>query len=331
MIFAMMLEPLSERYTAQWLRWIPYALTELNLKYTPVLGKCLTSKIETGSVLDAHGTSYWKATQMASMISRIYNGEVKNGDTIWFADLWNFDVLHLAYIRNITGIKFKISGVLHAGTWDDQDFVHRTGIAKWAEGFEKSLLRVADEIHVGTEFHKGLIVQGNQFFDAKKIKVTGLFFDANEVRAMHRRLIKKDPNLVVFCQRLDPEKKPEEFDKLAKEMKIYAPELKFVKTRDLKLSKDEYYNLLASATWAVSFDGQETFGYTVLECMALGVTPIVPNTKAYKETVPKPWRYETEFRLRGIFQNRETETDAVLWECANRYAPVDVARNMFVL
>lgn len=332
MIYIMELEPLEERYTAQWKRWVPDALDMLGLEFSVVSGKMLTKSIETGSVLDAHGTSYWKSTQMAELIERIYKGEVKDGDTVWFADLWFPGIEHLAYIRDLTGIKFKITGVLHAGSWDKDDFVNRTGISEWCKGFEQTLLQIADEIHVGTQFHKDLIEQdidvGNYAKD--KIKVTGLFFDAKEVRKHLKDVERRHADLVVFCQRLDPEKKPELFDQLKEKMFKDGSDLVFIKTRDVVSTKAEYYDMLSTAQYAVSFDGQETFGYTVLECMALGVTPLVANAKAYKETVPPNCRWNSLSELEGMLKDGKKLDPHLLWEWANRYAPVEVARKMFL-
>lgn len=327
MIHLMMLEPLEERYTAQWKRWIPMAMNTCGYDFTTVYGQQLTSKIETGSVLDAHGTSYFKSTQMAELIKKIYHGEVKDGDIVWFADLWYPGLEHLAYIRDLTGIKFKISGVLHAGSWDKDDFINRTGIHQWCKGFEQTMFDIADEIHVGTHFHKNMILSQG-WCEEGKIKVTGLFFDAQEVH-QYSSGIAKDPNLVVFCQRLDPEKRPELFKKLEEEMQLLRPELKFVVTRHLNLSKEEYYKYLATATYAVSFDGQETFGYTVLECMALGVTPLVANSKAYKETVPAKFRWDTFADLEQMLLETRPEAPGPLLGHSSLYTPSVVASRMF--
>ena len=337
MIFLMQLEPLEQRYTEQWARWIVAGAHFLGLDYTVVEGKALTTRIETGSVLDAHSTSHWKATQMAAMIKKIKDGDVKDGDTVWFADLWNPDVLHLAYIRDLSGIKFKITGVLHAGSWDKTDFINRTGIGAWCGGFEKSLFTVADEIYLGSGYHKKMIINsipyGAPRFD-DKLRVTGLFFNPYEIRK-GRTKKPKDPNLVLFCHRLDPEKHPEKFDALKKRLK--KTKLKFVKTVDRNLTKAQYYDLLEEATYAVSFEGQETFGYTVLECMALGVIPLVFNGMSYEETVSPLLRWDTESQLDTMLTKRfysdkpekQREVEQSLLEATMPYLPYKVLAKMF--
>ena len=39
---------------------------------------------------------------------------------------------------DITGKRIRLSGVLHAGTWDKKDFTVRYGMDAWAKGFEET-------------------------------------------------------------------------------------------------------------------------------------------------------------------------------------------------
>ena len=125
MLYIVPLEKYEERYTEQWSRWIPDSLRINDVKFETIQGDVLTNTIESGEVLDCFNTNFFKFSQLQKIIVKIRNGEIKEGDHIWFADLWFPGIESLFYIRNITGIKFKISGILHAGTWDFNDFTYR--------------------------------------------------------------------------------------------------------------------------------------------------------------------------------------------------------------
>jgi len=327
MLYLVPLEPLSERYTEQWMRWVPNALDSLGIDYSVIIGDKLTNKIETGDVLDAYGTHYWGNTQINQLISKIRSGTIKSGDTIWFADLWRPGLEALAYIRSITKIDFKITGVLHAGTWDRNDFTVRYGMKKWARGFEWSIFQIADEIYVGSQYHKNMILASRiGAIREHKIKVTGLFFDANEVQMPTKKVVKNN-FLVVFPHRIAPEKRPELFEQLKTHFNFDSKYM-FVSTRELCKNKEEYYRLLASAKYMVSFEGQETFGYCVLEAMACGCIPLVYDGMSYRETVPDSLRWRFEDQLYNWIQSGYTPKIDYK-KLLEKYNPVNVAKLMF--
>jgi len=272
MIWYMPLEQYEERYTEQWYRWFNRAFQNEDVHYSSVEGEQITGEIESGSVLDVYGTNYYKMTQLAQLILHLQGGHVKDDDTVFFADLWFPGIEALQYIRNVTGAKFKITGILHAGTWDKADFTYRTGMRPWAKYIEQGWLKFIDEVYVGSEYHKEIIEHYAGAMDTlPPIKVTGLPFEADEVD----RTTDKE-NIVVFPHRLDPEKQPEMFDKLKP-----VDGWEFLKTKDVTKSKEEYYQLLGKSKIAVSFAKQETFGYAMLEALANGCYPVVINGLSY--------------------------------------------------
>lgn len=328
MLYLVMLEKLEARYTAQWARWIPQSLDELNISYQIIEGDILVNTIETGDVLDIYGTNYYKASQLQKIIKLLYDQKIKDGDTIWFADLWFPGIEMLEYIRCISGIKFKITGVLHAGTWDEDDFTVRNGFRPWAKYLEKSWLSFIDKIFVGSKYHKQLIEDYIEI-DKDKIQATGLFFDYKEVEKYKSD---KDPRLVVFPHRLAPEKRPELFKKLADELS--STEAICIRTFDICRTKEEYYQLLGKATYMVSFDGQETFGYSTLESIALGVVPLVFNGRSYQEIVPKQLRWDVFPELlmlirEGLRGDKEYNIEEFKY-ILEKYLPVNISKQMFL-
>lgn len=275
------IERVPNRYTSDWVDQFEREFTQSGVEFVTIGGNpCIP--INTGSVLDCFGTNRYKFIQLNILIGMIENGDITQDDVILFADAWFPGLESLFYIRQITGIDFKIAGILHAGTWDPFDFTSRNGMRNWAQHTELGWLHGLDIIFVATQWHKDLIVMNSGDFDETKIFVTGIPFYAKGLREKYLPeidIVKE--NIVVFPHRLDAEKQPEKFDRLAKKY----PQWRFVKTIEATPSRDDYFKLLAKSKVMVSFARQETFGYSTVEAMALGNFVIVPNELSYRETV----------------------------------------------
>jgi len=292
------IENIPTRYTADWIDQFETAFKRTNTNFITVLGN--TNKeipIQTGSVLDAIGTSLYKNDQISKLIKMISNGEIKDDDVIFFADLWFPGIETLFYIRSLTGIQFKIAGIFHAGTWDSFDFTSRTGMRNWGQHLELSWLLGVDLIFVATQFHKDMIVMNSGEFDDSKIFVTGIPFYAEELRQKYP--FESKENLIVFPHRCDEEKHPEKFDRLKRKY----PQWDFIKTLEVANNRDEYFKLLARSKVMISFADQETFGYSTVESMALGNYVIVPNRLSYRETVPIDYRYSKDKDIDSLLES----------------------------
>lgn len=274
MIFSVPIEPLHERYTEQWFRWFPSAFQELGTDFQTIEGDQLTTSIETGKVLDVYGTHFYKFSQLQKIVRMIQKRSIINNDTIFFHDLWFPGIECLAYIKQMTGLRFKVAGILHAGTWDEHDFTYP--MRPWAKYIEQGWLNMFDHVFVGSQFHKDLIYEANSV--TCPVTVTGLPFDFKEVQRPQEK-----ENIIVFPHRLDKEKCPEKFDRLIETLEPLIKQMgwKAVKTKEVCGSKEEYYQLLGKAKIAVSFAEQETFGFAMLEAIANGCTPVVPNALSY--------------------------------------------------
>ena len=294
------LEPLEQRYTEQWSRWWPAQFRQDGIEFTTIEGKKLTDTIKIGSVLDAYGTNFWKMTQLANLIEALQSGRVTSEDVLLFADLWFPGIEALQYIACLGGQRPKITGVLHAGTYDPNDFTYREGMRPWGHLLEEAWLSMFDLIFVATQYHKQLILK-NHNIDSNKLMVTGLPFYPDEF-TKSRKNIMKDTNLVIFPHRLDKEKNPQDFDALLRAL----PGMTFSKTTDHCLNKSAYYDMMAGASVAISFADQETFGYAMLEATALGCYPLVPDRLSYLEIFPRQFRFQTYQELIEKLKSKRT-------------------------
>ncbi len=304
-IFDVPIEPFESRYSLQWRRWFSNFYERNEIKWQPISGATITQEIETGSFLDIHGTNVYKASQLTNLIVQLKTGAIKDGDWVFFHDLWFPGIEMLAYIRDASGVKFKIAGCLHAGGWDPNDFVSLKMRAMWTLPFEEMLFGIADKIFLATHYHKTLI---NDYFMKKhshlrwfeeetttKIEVTGfpIFPEVSDYPnkdAIIRKVSKGKRPIVVFPHRLDREKSPGAFDELAKRPELAG--FDFIKTKEVCRNKKEYYKLLRIADYAVSFAYQETWGIAMQEAAFGGAITFVPERLSYREMYAPALQYK---------------------------------------
>ena len=166
------IESLEERYSKQWNRWFPKEFDNKGISYVTIDPPSLSDKINEGAFLDVCNTNYYKSLQMTEICRMIYNKDVTDEDVFLFADAWNPSLTNLSYIRNGLGLKFKIVGCLHAGSYDPYDFLAKKGMEYWAEDIENSWFKILDKIFVATNFHKRFVCSKRKI-DPKKVIVTG--------------------------------------------------------------------------------------------------------------------------------------------------------------
>lgn len=304
-IVCLPIEPLVERYSAQWLEWThKYAQNiAATTKWTfdILVPEATYVGISDGQFLDVIKTNQFKAAQLQLAIDWIAGAPeelLRSGNVVfWVHDGWFPGIEMLAYIRDAMGYNYKIAACLHAGTWDQFDFLSQKKMTPWAENLERSWMTIYDCIFVATKFHKDLILQRNRTTEAGKIFITG--FPIYRYCIECKPSIKED--LVIFPHRLAPEKRPQLFDQLA-EAAANTPELKhltFVKTKDVCLGNQEeakrnYYKMLSRAKYSVSFALQETWGIAMQESVIAGCVPLVPDQLSYSEMYPNCFKYEDE-------------------------------------
>jgi len=240
------------------------------------------------SFLDAYGTTYYKASQLQELAKLFVNGTIKNGDKIFIDDL-QFPVEWIRYMEKMSDMNIKIYGVHHAGTAIKTDEINKIG-----EDFklqEKVWLNMVDKIFVGSEFFRDIVIDFYDLDPSKVIK-TGLPFSSDYIRQYIKYKQEPKQNIVVFNGRIHPEKQPFLFDELRSEILKRRSDVEFIRTKDLALTKKEYYQLLSKAKIMVSFALQENFGYGYREAASLGCIPICPNRLSYKEYLPKDLLYD---------------------------------------
>ena len=259
-----------------------------------------TAQINKGEFLDIERTIEFKAKQLILISKAFQKGEIKNGDWIFFADIFFQGMESVKYMAELQGIKINVAGFNHAGRADKTDFVQQLG--QWADQSEKAYHDVCDIIFVGSQFHKHRISE-YFYINKDKIKVTGCVWNSTEAYKVYPIKHEKE-DFVIFPHRLSKEKGVDDLLEIATKL----PNKRFIitsssnkeLTTDLpenvlyvnNLTKKEYYKYLSKAKYYLSTAYQETFGYTLREALMYDCRIVAPNDLCYTEMLPKECLYD---------------------------------------
>jgi len=269
---------IEQRYTSEWYWMFPEVFREEGIDYVVVEGNQCQSKLSKVFFLDYSCTLKYFMEQITKTLDI-----VEDGDTIFIPDGEMPGLEAFGYYRKFYKKKFKVVEIWHAGTYDPYDLTAQYGCTPFGQKFEEGWMEVADVIFVGSNFHKKLILD-NRNVESDKVFVTGLPVNIPKLFA-YDTSSKED--MIAYTGRKSFEKGYYIIKKLISEnvpIKVTLDETK---------TKDEYYELLSKSKAVISPAYQETFGYGVIEGMALNCIPIVPDRLSYQEIVPEKFRYRT--------------------------------------
>ncbi len=295
MIHFIPLENLEERYTGL----MNEIVNSSNLVKSYYPRNWKQKQINKGEFLDIERTIEFKAKQLQMISKAFQDNEIKNGDWIFFADIFFSGLDAVKYMSELQDIEIKVAAFNHAGRSDETDFVQK--LNKWSDFVEKGYHEVCDLIIVGSEFHKNKVVKYFNL-DEDKVEVTGCVWNNKEAFKIYpHKHVKED--FVIFPHRLSEEKGIDDFLAIAQAM----PDKKFIVTSssnkecnlDLpsnvryvnNLTKRQYYTYLSKAKYYLSTAYQETFGYTLREAMLYDCRIVVPNELCYPEMLPQECLY----------------------------------------
>ncbi len=314
-LFYMGLESYEARYTLQLQDWNERVFKAHGIDYEIIEGEELDNSkaIVTGSVLDAHGRSYYSLSQTMNLVQKMKNGEITSDDVIFYEDMYTPGLECLPYIMDQSPPEYRPKVFLRflAQTTDPDDFLIREGMFDWMRRYEQMVDEFVDGICVASEeFVAHLRTAGFK----KPIYVTGLPFGKEEVQSRVPELkpLQQRAHRVGFAARWDDEKQPHFYMDLAEayykidptvEFAIFCghPELKssdqeYVdralelqagNTANFKiytgLKKNDYYNYLADSKVLFNCALQDWVSNTVSEADTLGTLTLYPAYRSFPE------------------------------------------------
>ena len=314
-LFYMGLESYEARYTLQLEDWNRRVFNRRGVDFEIITGQELDNSkaIVTGSVLDAHGRTYYSLSQTMNLIQKMKNGELTKDDVIFYEDMFTPGLECLPYIMDQSPAEYRPKVFLRflAQTTDPDDFLIREGMFDWMRKYEEMVDCFVDGIMVASEeFVAHLRIAGIK----APIYVTGLPYGKDEVRSRINTNIplKSRTSRVGFAARWDDEKQPHFYMDLAEayykidptvEFAIFCghPELKSNSAEYVErayalqngttanfrvytgLKKNDYYELLADSKVLFNCALQDWVSNTVSEADTFGTLTLYPAYRSFPE------------------------------------------------
>jgi len=296
-VYLVDIEAVDTRYTKQWKEHLPKQMRAAGLDVIVITGGEVPQATTPGAFLNFAGTNNYKSQQMLEISRMFAMGDIKDGDYFLYTDAWNPTVIQLKYMAELLGVKIKIGGMWHAGSYDPQDFLGRLiGDVPWVRNAEASMFYCYDDNFFATRFHSNMLLRellgqdvlfcedeteewcGPKHADQHRISIVGWPMEyLKDVMAPYANTPKKKK--IIFPHRLAPEKQVEIFRDLAKEM----PEYEWFVAQDQTLTKQEYHTHLAESKLMFSANLQETLGISAYEAALVGCLPVLPSRLSYTE------------------------------------------------
>jgi len=300
------LEAVETRYTKQWKTEFPKVLKSAGHNVKVISGGDTPQATTPGAFLNFGGTNVYKSNQQAQIAEAFCNGEVKDGDYFLYTDAWNPTVIQLKYMAELLGVKIKIGGMWHAGSYDPEDFLGRLiGDAPWVRNAERSMYDCYDHNFYASDFHIDMFFKSFPDLDKSKVVKTGWPFEyMDNTLTPYKHMDKKDT--VLFPHRLAPEKQLNIFRDLADTLTQYN----WVVCQEHNLNKNEYHNLLGESKLVFSANLQETLGISWYEGAVVGSLPIVPDRLSYSEMAIDDFKYPSEWT--DSFESYKLHKDKVV-------------------
>jgi len=322
-LFYFGLEPLKARYTYQLsTRWMPEAfnLQSDKINFIDIPGEFdEAQEIKVGAVLDAVGRGKYAMSQCANFLSLLNDGTVKDGDIIFLQDFWTPGIESIFYALDLYGYKdIKFYARNWAQSSDEYDFTF--GMRKWMRHYELGLAERLSGMFVGSTLHRDLLRQDGY---TCPIHVVSMPVSADEIRSKvpnwKEKLQEQKKKVVMFSSRLDKEKNPFFMLEVAKKFLNLNPDFEWHVTTSGKtlrsmlpgvmdafrsyaageprfkllegLTKEEYYEELASNMIIFNSSLQDWVSFTIVEGTAFGIDVVYPNFRGFPEQVPADRMY----------------------------------------
>jgi len=180
-VYIVDIEAVETRYTAQWKKYLPEQLRNaVDTEVVVISGGETPQATTPGAFLNFGGTNVYKSNQLMQIGEMFCNGIVKDEDYFLYTDAWNPTVIQLRYMAELLGVRIRIGGLWHAGSYDPADFLGRLiGNKPWVRQAEVSMYHCYDDNFFATQFHVELFAKTFKNILSKNWYLSGMIFGFN--------------------------------------------------------------------------------------------------------------------------------------------------------
>lgn len=268
--------------------------------------------IKSGQVLDTIHRADWGFYQTTTILHMIDGGTINSDSVIYIEDFWHPGMEMIPYACTLKGIKPKVYAFCHAQSVDPNDFTVK--MLPWIRSFEVGWAQWLTGIFVAAKELKDMMT--GQICTGDKIHVTGTVMHRD---TLLRRFYKgysagssgkmRKPG-VLFTSRLDPEKCPDLFIKLAHIAKVAGKGWEFAVLsgrpvsdsfkRDAaaadvtvvdNISKEQYFECLSTNAVMFNCAKQDFVSYGLLDALAYGCLPLCPDYLTFPDVLGNDHSY----------------------------------------
>lgn len=275
------IEPMENRYSVQWDKWFREAFTRNEIPFVTMTGHKIVQNAPKDGFNNPISSMKFKFSQLEQAMNVLTYRSPEEKIVFFFQDGWMPGSECVPYIRALMGRQVRIAAFWHAGGYLGTDILNQQNQTYWSDYSEKSWLRMASKIFLGSHYHLDLMAKNCDLLKNDKFVVTGCPVEVpQDVKCWG-----SGPT-VVFPHRLSSDKHPEIFDRLAAEPQFKG--VHFIKTMEHCENKADYYDTLHHSHVAVSCATHETFGIAMAEAALCGCWPVYPNELSYPEVFGGP-------------------------------------------
>lgn len=219
-------------------------------------------------------------------------------DIVFFVDYWNMVMPLFVYLRSICSHRVPFVGLYHGSVALDSDVAQ---LIEYHREYEAYLWTVFDEVLVPENCNTL-----RHYSAMTKVPFPcSLQFSRERPKLPHK-------DRVIFAHRFSDDKGKDEFTGFVDYCQDAGLSVEFIVTDEGwypgvefigRLSQDELKKLCSQGGYAWSSAKQETFGYTILDLMSYGLTPLVNYAYAYNY-LSRDYRYLTYREAAHIIKNK---------------------------
>lgn len=260
--------------------------------------------------------TYYKNTQLRSIMDMILKNEIKNGDVFVFVNAWNFISVPLSYFKDEYGMDIKLIGFWGNALFNQESPMWQRFKRKyknWGRDFENSLFQSYDMNCFLCDEHSELFFKKYpRLKHHNNWKVTGFPFEYIPKRIVH----KEKSNIVLFPYEINSDLQVKVFQGVSSEIRDYQ----FIYAQEHHNNRMLYVDLLRKSK--AVFCGREAEANPVIlwEAMLNGAYPMVPDKLMYYYVFPEKYKYPKELS--------SAKNNKFLYLLRNRFQMVEFVREI---